>query len=65
MTRLKRLLYKRCISQKDFAASCSMSEGMLSMILSGKRNPTPHIRARICSALGVQVEKLFPYKAKK
>ena len=58
--RLKELLKKRGLTQKEFARQCGLTEGQLSHYLSGYRMPRSDILERIAKTLDVSIEILLP-----
>lgn len=50
----------RGIRQLQLARKVRMSAATLSLIESGQQHPTPALARRIASALGLEVEDLFP-----
>ena len=47
------LLDRRGISQNELARRCGFSPGHLSMLMNGKRSPSPRARRRLMEVLGV------------
>ena len=47
------LLDRLGISQNELARRCGFSLGHLSMLMNGKRSPSPHARRRLQQVLGV------------
>ncbi|MDE2778177.1 MAG: helix-turn-helix transcriptional regulator [Chloroflexota bacterium] len=47
------LLDRLGISQNELARRCGFSPGHLSMLMNGKRSPSPHTRRRLMEVLGV------------
>ena len=47
------LLDQLGISQNELARRCGLSLGYLSLLMAGKRSPSPHTRRRLQQALGV------------
>ena len=54
------LLDQLGISQNELARRCGLSPGYLSLLMAGKRSPSPPTRRRLMQALGVsEFEDLF------
>ena len=54
------LLDRLGISQNELARRCGFSPGHLSMLMNGKRSPSPRVRRRLMEVLGVDdFEVLF------
>ena len=47
------LLDRLGISQNELARRCGFSPGHLSMLMNGRRSPSPHARRRLMEVLGV------------
>ena len=47
------LLDRLGISQNELARRCGFSPGHLSMLMNGKRSPSPRVRRRLMEVLGV------------
>ena len=46
-------LSKRDMSQNDLARAASISSGHISLLMNGKRSPSPGVRRRLQAVLGV------------
>jgi len=59
------VLAERRERQVDLAAKVGISDGNLSLIISGRRQATPELRARLAAALEVSEKWLFAKNALK
>ena len=50
-------------SISEFATSINVSDGYMSQIFSGKRNPSAKIAYKITEALGLEIEDIFSIEA--
>lgn len=56
---IKLLIAKKGISQKEFADEIGISNSYLSLLINGKKNPSPSTAGKIASGLMVNVEDIF------
>ena len=59
------LLDQLGISQNELARRCGLSPGYLSLLMAGKRSPSPPTRRRLMQALGVnEFDDLFIWETR-
>ena len=57
------LLDQLGISQNELARRCGLSPGYMSLMMAGKRSPSPHTRRRLMQVLGVSdFDDLFTWE---
>ena len=57
-------LSRRNMSQNELARAVSVSSGHISLLMNGKRSPSPSVRRRLQAALGVtDFDDLFTMEA--
>lgn len=56
---LRERMARLSLSQNAFARLLGVTSGHLSLVLSGRRRPSPELRARMLSALGASFDDLF------
>ena len=57
------LLDRLRISQNELARRCGLSPGYMSLLMAGKRSPSPPTRRRLMQALGVsEFDDLFTWE---
>ena len=56
---LEEHLLRNNVSRSDFAREAAMSGGYLAQLLSGKRNPSGHVRKKLMGASGISFDDLF------
>jgi transcriptional regulator with XRE-family HTH domain len=57
--RLQELRIKAGLSQRALARDCGLSNGFLSQLERGEREPGPAVAKRLCEALHVAFDELF------
>ena len=57
--KIKELMEKRAMLQKDLADMVGVSEMMISYIIRGFKNPSVEVAKRIADTLGVTVDELI------
>lgn len=60
MNNLRELREERKLSQFDLSIKSHTPQSLLSMLEHGRLQPWPAVTKRLCKALGVKPEELFP-----
>jgi len=59
LNKFQRFLSTHCIRQKKLSNACGLTESTISLIATGRLNPSKRERVRIMKALGIKDEKLI------
>lgn len=62
---VKATMFKKGLDLNSLSRKLEVGASYLSLILNGKRNPSPKLAKRIADTLGVEIEDIFTIEAKK